>query len=478
MTEKYRNCPFFLLAAKLEFLSCLLSAAPMVVTRSQSVAHLRSVVECFPEELWIEVLSNLRGKDLGRIACVCKSFAGLREQVWKGACRKRWPAWFHLAQAPETQWRRQYELLELRERERAAVPNVATIHKLQRVVNSRHRTVLTEWLAEVGAVFPVRRCKWWERFNLGPTFQVAPPAGILGLEPGLHYRIQGGQLPRSLPQRQHGGRPEQVSAHSTSGGTMQALAVWARACSHSLLRVSSLSECPLRHRQAPSGLSWARRQYGRLHMQSRWGDIKCAVILLAGGPDGYNFVDTDSKSWCRAPRQAKCMLSGVQLLTLPILFPIRFQLVGIACLRAAMSDNKVRLPYKENDKDLDPHRFAYISDRTYTPQQVEELTTVVHQGTGAHVRLAPNAKMFLRSFWYRAVTAGLLDAEEMHLYTLARSVFRSLPVLTGLTTNAWDESQLTVCTPRAASFCSWACWTRRALPSRPPSWRPLPCPLP
>lgn len=101
-------------------------------------------------------------------------------------------------------------------------------------------------------------------------------------------------------------------------------------------------------------------------------------------------------------------------------FVHRFQLVGIACLRAAMSDSRVKLPVKESDKDLDPQRFAYISDRTYTPAQVEDITAVIQRETPAHVRAAPNAKMFLRSFWYRAVMARIVTSEQMHLYTVAR----------------------------------------------------------
>ena len=121
----------------------------MVYTRSQCAAHVRVVLDVFPDELWLEVLSNLRGKDLGRVACVSRKFAGLREYAWQAACAKRWPEWYRIARAPDTLWRRQYELLELRERECAAVPSVPAIHKLQKAVNARHRTVLTEWLAEV-----------------------------------------------------------------------------------------------------------------------------------------------------------------------------------------------------------------------------------------------------------------------------------------------------------------------------------------
>jgi hypothetical protein len=36
------------------------------------------------------------------------------------------------------------------------------------------------------------------------------------------------------------------------------------------------------------------------------------------------------------------------------------------------------------------------------------------------LKKAPNAKMFLRSFWYRAVLKEAVVPDEMHLYTLAR----------------------------------------------------------
>lgn len=119
----------------------------MVYTRFQHrVAHVLDVV---PDELWVEVLSNLRGRDLARTSCVSRKFSNLREYAWQAACAKRWPRWYEIARAPDTQWRRQYEMLELRERELGAVPSVAAIQKLQKVVNTRHRTVLTEWLVEV-----------------------------------------------------------------------------------------------------------------------------------------------------------------------------------------------------------------------------------------------------------------------------------------------------------------------------------------
>jgi hypothetical protein len=85
-----------------------------------------------------------------------------------------------------------------------------------------------------------------------------------------------------------------------------------------------------------------------------------------------------------------------------------------------MSESQAKMPQKVTDKDLDPQRFSYISDSTYTPAQVEELTAVIKTDTPDHVKAAPTAKMFLRSFWYRAVTEGLLITDEMHLYTIAR----------------------------------------------------------
>ena len=96
--------------------------------------------------------------------------------------------------------------------------------------------------------------------------------------------------------------------------------------------------------------------------------------------------------------------------------------MGIGCLRAAMADlhSRKTVPQEEEQKLLDPSKFAYISDRTYTPEQVEQMTAVVQQFTSDDLRTAPNAKMFLRSYWYRSVQAGTTSGEEMHIYTLAR----------------------------------------------------------
>lgn len=87
-----------------------------------------------------------------------------------------------------------------------------------------------------------------------------------------------------------------------------------------------------------------------------------------------------------------------------------------------MGDTVRRLPVKLTDQDvnLDPQRFAYMCDRTYTSDQVESETKVVADTTEEHVKDAPNAKMFLRSLWYRAIMSTLLSADEMHVYTVAR----------------------------------------------------------
>lgn len=142
----------------------------MVTTRSKSKAQLRSITEHFPEELWIEVLSHLGGKDIGRAVCSTQVLANVRESVWKAACERRWPVWSQVAASADTHWKRQYELLELREKELEAVPCVQAINKLQKVVNPRHRMVLTEWLAEVTH----------SATDISATYQVVTTAHVFG----------------------------------------------------------------------------------------------------------------------------------------------------------------------------------------------------------------------------------------------------------------------------------------------------------
>lgn len=169
----------------------------MVQTRSQSRAQFHSQVSNFPDELWLEIFSHLPAKDLGQVVSLNSKFFGLRENAWQYACARRWPAWYQIARAPDTQWRRQYELLELRERELTSLLKAPAILQMQNVVNARHRTVLTEWLAEVILLFiddahhtdaHCKRCT-----------HVSIAAGCLGLEFGVNHGLQGSQLLGSLP---------------------------------------------------------------------------------------------------------------------------------------------------------------------------------------------------------------------------------------------------------------------------------------
>ena len=100
----------------------------------------------------------------------------------------------------------------------------------------------------------------------------------------------------------------------------------------------------------------------------------------------------------------------------------RFQLVGIACLRAAMGDVQRKKGFHDESlaRNLAPDRFAYISDSTYTEAQVVDMTATVQDCTTDDLRTSPNSKMFLRSFWYRLVQASTVSSEEMHIYTLSR----------------------------------------------------------
>ncbi len=73
------------------------SSGNMVTTRSRKRAQLREMAEHFPEELCIEVLSHVGGKDISRAVCATQVFANVRENVWRSACERRWPAWSQIA---------------------------------------------------------------------------------------------------------------------------------------------------------------------------------------------------------------------------------------------------------------------------------------------------------------------------------------------------------------------------------------------
>jgi hypothetical protein len=126
-----------------------------------------------PDELWAEILGLLPPSDLGRALCVSRSFASLSDEAWRASCYRRWPGWAALAE--QAQWRRQFELLSLRESEVPA--DTEAIRKLQKNVGEGHRTILTSWLCEVRrASDPGSRPK-----RLHASFR--PAAGIITLLP-------------------------------------------------------------------------------------------------------------------------------------------------------------------------------------------------------------------------------------------------------------------------------------------------------
>ena len=114
---------------------------------------IRSLALGLPEDCWIGVIARLDSSDICRAICTCRAFALMSEDVWRAACELRWPAWAALANVPGVAWRRQFELLSLREREVGMIPDVAIILRTQSLLKPYHRAVLTEWLAEVRPPF-------------------------------------------------------------------------------------------------------------------------------------------------------------------------------------------------------------------------------------------------------------------------------------------------------------------------------------
>lgn len=121
----------------------------MAITRAVGRSVIRSLALGLPEDCWIAVIARLDPSDICRATCTCRAFALMSEDVWRAACELRWPAWAALANVPGVAWRRQFELLSLREREAGVTPDVAVILRRQTLVKPYHRSVLTEWLAEV-----------------------------------------------------------------------------------------------------------------------------------------------------------------------------------------------------------------------------------------------------------------------------------------------------------------------------------------
>ena len=121
----------------------------MAITRAVGRSVIRNLALGLPEDCWIAVIARLDSSDICRAICTCRAFALMSEDIWRAACELRWPGWAALANVPGVAWRRQFELLSLREREAGIIPDVAVIAQTQSLVKPYHRAVLTEWLAEV-----------------------------------------------------------------------------------------------------------------------------------------------------------------------------------------------------------------------------------------------------------------------------------------------------------------------------------------
>jgi hypothetical protein len=136
-------------------LHALLFVLPTVVCkgpRRESMIE-NSVASCVPSELWVSILAHLDDpKDLARALCTCKSFLCISSDVWRAACYSRWPRWSSLATAPTTEWRRQYDLLLLRDSEGSLVIPSERWTRNQLLLQPRHRRILVQWLCEVRCI--------------------------------------------------------------------------------------------------------------------------------------------------------------------------------------------------------------------------------------------------------------------------------------------------------------------------------------
>lgn len=104
-----------------------------------------------PDSVWVDILSRLNGQDLARAMCTCRAFAGLQHSVFQTSCLKRFPHWAPYLET-DCHWRRQYELLCLRDLAERTTPDVALWRQTQRIITERHRAVLVEWICEVGTL--------------------------------------------------------------------------------------------------------------------------------------------------------------------------------------------------------------------------------------------------------------------------------------------------------------------------------------
>lgn len=117
---------------------------------SQAMAEYRALPPALtlPDSVWVDILSRLNGQDLARAMCTCRTFAGLQHPVFQASCLKRFPNWTPYLES-DCHWRRQYELLCLRDLAERTTPDVTVWRQTQRIITERHRAILVEWICEV-----------------------------------------------------------------------------------------------------------------------------------------------------------------------------------------------------------------------------------------------------------------------------------------------------------------------------------------
>ena len=99
----------------------------------------------------------------------------------------------------------------------------------------------------------------------------------------------------------------------------------------------------------------------------------------------------------------------------------RLQIIGLGCLRLAVEQSRKNMSISEEEfeKILNPERYSFMADGAGTAEEVEIETENTRRIVPELMTMTPNSKMYLRSFWYRALRTKIVRSEDMHIYTLA-----------------------------------------------------------
>lgn len=101
----------------------------------------------------------------------------------------------------------------------------------------------------------------------------------------------------------------------------------------------------------------------------------------------------------------------------------KFQLIGISCLRLAISSLRPQMKISKEQHAclMEPSRFAAVCDGAATRAEVINTTEVLKSLVPSDMVDAPNAKMYLRCLWYTISKTGIggCTSEDMHIYVLA-----------------------------------------------------------